>query len=146
MKVLFDTSVWIEHLRHGALREIIPALRGKFSLWLDAVTAAELRAGCRAKLERAGVNRLLAPFERAGRLAVPEASDYERAGLALSRLREDGKTLKKPGGALLDALIATLGARFGALVVTINIDDFRMLTQALPLRVEPLTEFAKRLE
>lgn len=145
MRVLFDTSIWIEHLRRGALREVIPALRGKFSLWLDAVTAAGLRAGCRSKLERAGVHRLLSPFEKAGRLAVPEAADYERAGLALSRLREGGKTLKNPGGALLDALIAVVGSRSGALVVTLNIDDFRMLAEALPLRAESLTDFGARL-
>lgn len=145
MRVLFDTSVWVEHLRRGALTEVIPALRGKFSLWLDAVSAAELRAGCRSKLERSGVDRLVSPFEKAGRLAVPEATDYERAATALSRLREGGKTLKKPGGALLDALIAAVGSRSGALLVTLNIDDFRMLAEALPLRVEPLADFTTRL-
>jgi len=145
MRVLFDTSVWIEHLRRGALTEVIPALRGKFSLWLDAVSAAELRAGCRSKPERSGVERLVAPFEKAGRLAVPEAGDYERAAAALSRLREGGKTLKQPGGALLDALIAAVSSRSGALLVTLNIDDFHMLAEALPLRVEPLTTFTTRL-
>lgn len=145
MKVLFDTSVWVEHLRRGALTEVIPALRGKLSLWLDAVSAAELRAGCRSKPERTGVDRLLSPFEKAGRLAVPEAHDYVRAATALSRLREGGKTLKKPGGALLDALIATVGARHGALLVTLNIDDFRMLAEELPLRVEAMTDFRMRL-
>jgi predicted nucleic acid-binding protein len=145
MKVLFDTSVWIEHLRRGALTEVIPALRGKFSLWLDAVSAAELRAGCRSKLERSGVDHLLAPFEKAGRLAVPEAGDYVRAATALSRLRERGKTLKQPGSALLDALIAAVGSRSGAMLVTFNIDDFRMLAEVLPLRVETLADFMTRL-
>src|SRR5689334_4179611 len=111
MRVLFDTSVWVEHLRRGALTDVIPALRGKFSLWLDAASAAELRAGCRSKLERSGVEWLVSPFEKAGRLAVPEAGDYTRAAKALSRLREGGKTPKRPGGALLDALIATVAAR-----------------------------------
>ena len=36
MKVLFDTSVWVEHLRRGALTEVIPALRGKLSLLYSA--------------------------------------------------------------------------------------------------------------
>jgi predicted nucleic acid-binding protein len=145
MRVLFDTSVWVEHLRRGALTEVIPALRGKFSLWLDAVSAAELRAGCRSKLERSGVDRLVSPFEKAGRLAVPEAGDYVRAATALSRLREGGKTLKQPGSALLDGLIAAVGSRSGAIVVTLNIDDFRMLAEALPLRAEPLADFITRL-
>lgn len=145
MKVLFDTSVWVEHLRRAALADVVPALRGKFSLWFDAVSAAELRAGCRSKLERSGVDRLLSPFEKADRLAVPEAADYVRAATALSRLREGGKTLKQPGGALLDALIAAVASRSGALLVTLNVDDFRMLADVLPLRVERLTDFATRL-
>lgn len=145
MKVLFDTSVWVEHLRRGALTEVIPALRGKLSLWLDAVSAAELRAGCRSKLERSGVDRLLSPFEKAGRLAVPDAGDYVRAATALSRLREGGRSLKQPGGALLDALIATVASGQGALLVTLNIDDFRMLADVLPLRIEAMSQFKTRL-
>ncbi len=44
-----------------------------------------------------------------------------------------------------DALIATVGARHGALLVTLNIDDFRMLAEELPLRVEAMTDFRMRL-
>jgi len=145
MKLLFDTSVWVDHLRRGVLTPVIPALRGKFMLWFDAVSAAELRAGCRSKQERQGVARLLSPFEKAGRLALPEAGDYERAADALSRLRQRGKTLKRPAGALLDGLIGAVGVRLGALVVTLNIDDFRMLSAELPLHAEHMTSFIERL-
>ena len=145
MKLLFDTSVWVEHLRHNALDRVIPGLRGRFVLWFDAVSAAEMRAGCRTKRERDVVGRLLSPFEKAGRLVVPNAGDYVRAATALSRLREDGKTLKQPGGALLDATIAAVGVRLGALVVTVNIGDFRMLADALPLHVESMSDFAARI-
>jgi predicted nucleic acid-binding protein len=145
VKLLFDSSVWIDHLRRGALVPIFPALRGKFVLWLDAVSAAELGAGCRSKRERGGIARLLSPFEKAGRIATPEAGDYVRDGAALSRLREEGKTLKQPGGALLDALISAVGARLGALVVTVNISDFTMLASVLPVRVEAMDDFFGRL-
>lgn len=145
MKLLFDSSVWVEHLRHGALVPIIPALRGRFSLWFDAVSAAELRAGCRSKRERDGVQSLLSPFEKAGRVATPEAADYTRAATALSRLREKGKTLRQPGGALLDALISTVGVRLGALVVTNNTGDFAMLASVQPLRVQSLGAFVGNL-
>ena len=145
MRLLFDTSVWVEHLRHDVLTPIIPALRGKFMLGFDAVSAAELRAGCRSRSERQGVDRLLAPFEKAGRVAVPEAGDYVRAGEALSRLRERGKTLKRPAGALLDALIAAVGARLGALVVTVHASDFALLTTALPVRAESFEMFTARM-
>lgn len=145
MKLLFDTSVWVEHLRRDVLTPVIPALRGRFVLWLDAVSAAELRAGCRSKQERDHIGRLLSPFQKADRIAVPEGGDYVRAATTLSRLRETGRTLKQPGGALLDALIATVGSRMGALVITLNVDDFEKLAAFLPLNVESLSTFNARL-
>jgi hypothetical protein len=42
----FDTSVWIDDLRHGVLRFVIPQARGRYFLRLDSVAAAELLAGC----------------------------------------------------------------------------------------------------
>lgn len=145
MKVLFDTSVWVEHLRHDLLSQVIPALRGKLALWFDAVSAAELRAGCRSKSERDVVARLLTPFEKAERVAIPLEGDYVRAATALSRLREDGMALKQPGGALLDALIAAVAVRLGALVVTFNIADFQKLSRVLPVQVETMGDLARRL-
>jgi predicted nucleic acid-binding protein len=138
MKVLFDTSVWVDHLRNDTLSPIIPAMRGKFMLCFDTVSAAELRAGCRSKRERQGIARLLSPFEKAGRIAIPEAGDYVRAGEALSRLRERGKTLKRP-------LIASVGARLGALVVTVNVSDFALLAAEIPVRTESFAAFSGRL-
>lgn len=142
MTVLFDTSVWIEHLRRGALTPLFPKLRSRFTLSLDAVVAAELSAGCRSKIERRVVDRLVAPFDKAGRLIVPDRGDYARAAAALSRLREEGTSLKSPGGALLDGLIAAMASRTGALLVTLNLSDFALLGRHLPLRAETLTEFA----
>lgn len=146
MKLLLDTSIWVEHLRRDLLTPVIPALRGKFVLWLDAVSAAELRAGCRSKQERDGVGRLFSPFQRSDRVVIPEGGDYLRAATALSRLREAGKTLKQPGGALLDGLIAATASRIGALLVTLNMDDFQKLSTVLPLHVEHMADFNKRLQ
>jgi predicted nucleic acid-binding protein len=66
--LLFDASVWIEHLRRAALDDVIGNVRGRFVLAVDAVVAARLRAGCRSKQERTVVARLLRPFERSRRL------------------------------------------------------------------------------
>jgi predicted nucleic acid-binding protein len=145
VKLLFDSSVWIEHFRRGALDGILPALRGKLALWMDGVVAAELLAGCRGKREERVVKGVLSPFERAGRVAVPAYADFQRAAGALSRLRSRGRTLSNPGGALLDALIGTLAVRIGALLVTANMRDFAAIATQLPLVVEPLDAFAERL-
>jgi predicted nucleic acid-binding protein len=145
VKLVFDTSVWVDHLRVGALEEVVPSLRGSFSLRFDSITATELRAGCRTKRERQIVGRLLRPFEGAHRVLHPLEADFMRAGAALSRLREGGRTLKNPGGALLDAMIAAVCCREGALLVTSNLSDFRMLSLELPLEVESFSAFRERL-
>lgn len=138
MKLIFDTSVWVAHLRSGVLDDIVPALRGRFWLWLDSVVVAELLAGARSKSERNVVTKLIRPFEKAGRIAHPEPGDFRRAGLALGRLRHRGRTLKNPGGALLDALIGAVCARTGALLVTANLRDFEALAGELFFRVKAL--------
>lgn len=145
MKVVFDTSVWVEHLRLGSLDDVVPHLRGHFLLWMDSVSMAELLAGCRSKIERRVVTRMLAPFERAGRVAHPGRDDFRRAATALSRLRERGRSLRNPGGALLDALTATAAARLGALIVTNNLSDFDLLATELPVRVEGFRQFRESL-
>jgi predicted nucleic acid-binding protein len=141
LNLLLDSSVWIEHLRNGGVERLLPTIRGRFLLWCDSVVMAEITAGCRSKRERRTVTRLFAPFVRAGRIVSPNQQDFDRAGLALSRLREQGRTLSNPGGALLDGLIACCAIRVGALLVTANWRDFESLRTELPLRIESLSSF-----
>jgi len=91
------------------------------------------------------VERLLAPFERAGRVVTPNARDFKRAGDALSKLRGSGITLKNPGAALLDAIQAADAARIGALLVTANISDFTKLARFIPVRVQSFEDFRATL-
>lgn len=141
MKLLFDTSVWVEHLRRGALLPVMPLLRGRYTLAIDSVVVAELLAGCRSKRERNFVEKVCAPFERAGRVLHPSAADHRRAALALSRLRQAGTSLKNPGAALLDGMIAALAAREGAMLITLNESDFAALARELPLTWQSFNDF-----
>lgn len=145
MKLLLDTSVWVEHLRNGVLARLFDALRGRFVLRLDAIVAAELRAGCRSRGERRVVNELCAPHERAGRLLCPERGDFERAALALSRLRESARPIAGAKGALLDGLIASVASREGALLVSANVRDFSALATVIPVSIEKFETFRERL-
>lgn len=145
MKLLFDTCVWAEHLRHAALDPVVDVIRGGFVLCLDAVVAAELVAGCRSKHEHRVVNRICAPHQRSGRLLCPMSSDFERAAIALSKLRERGRPPSGSKAALLDALIAAIAAREGALLVTQNLTDFSRLTEEIPVLIEGFETFCKRL-
>jgi predicted nucleic acid-binding protein len=142
LKLIFDTSVWVEHLRRGALERLLPTLRGKYQIWMDAVVLAELQAGCRSRRERRVIQALAAPFLRAGRVRAGSAAEVEDAGRALSKLREQGLTLKSAPGALLDAMIAIGSARVGALLVTENVRDFEKLSTAMPLRFVTLQKLS----
>lgn len=145
MRLAFDTSVWVDHLRLNALAPILPVIRGRFLLGLDAVVHAELIAGCKSKRERRVVDRLLEPFSTRGRLLVPVHGDFERAAGALSRLRQRGVVLSSPGAALLDALIASIAVSGGSLLVTKNEGDFAKLGSELPLHFETFDAFRSRV-
>jgi predicted nucleic acid-binding protein len=144
VKLFFDTSVWIEHLRRDALAPVLPRLRGKYQLWMDALVAAELLAGCRTKVERRVVDGLIAPFARAGRIRAASEPDLAAAGRALSKLRERGISLVHPAGALIDAAQAVTSVRAGALLVSENTRDFSKLMRVLPLRWETLATLTAR--
>jgi predicted nucleic acid-binding protein len=139
LKLLFDTSVWVDDLRRGGLRFLMPRVRGSYFLWMDSVVVGELRAGCSGRRERRVVDRLVKPFRDASRILTANAADYERAGGALSTLREAGKPLGS--GGFLDALQAVNATRWGALLVTLNSKDFRALATCLPLKWQSLEEF-----
>lgn len=145
MRLRLDASIWIEHLRRAVLDDLIGEIRGRFVLAMDATVAAELRAGCRSKRERAVVARLIGPYERSGRLRCPVRSDFARASLALSRLRERGLLPSGSRSALLDALIAAVAVHDGALLVTNNLGDFSKLAMVMPLRVEGFESFVAGL-
>jgi predicted nucleic acid-binding protein len=145
VKLVFDSSVWIEHLRRDALASLLPRLRGKYQLWMDAHVSAELLAGCRSRTERRVVDSLIAPFARAGRLRGATSTEMADGGRALSKLRERGLELANPAGALIDAAIAVTASRMGALLVTENARDFQKLSRVLPLHWETLAEFSARL-
>jgi predicted nucleic acid-binding protein len=145
VKLLLDTSVWVEHLRHGILDAIMPALHGRFMLRMDVVAASELMAGCRTKKERLVVTRLCAPHVRTGRLLCLAVGDFDRAATALSRLRVKGRSPSGSKAALLDALIVSLASREGALVVTKNLADFTALSAVMPARVEAFDDFKRRV-
>ena len=92
------------------------------------------------------VNELCAPHERADRLLCPTRADFELAATSLSKLRERGRPISGNQTALLDALIAAVARREGALLVTGNLRDFRALSTVVPLKVETLDDFRLRLE
>jgi predicted nucleic acid-binding protein len=143
VKVFLDGNLWIEHLRHDSLEPLFPRIRKHYQLWMDALVAAELIAGCRSRIERRIVDVLIEPFAQTGRLRAAHTREITDAGVALARLRERGEELAN--GALVDAITAVAAAREGAVLVSDNARDFGRLARVLPLRWETLAAFTARL-
>src|SRR4030088_3821319 len=95
--VFLDTSIYITALRAGddavvKLRRFTPGA----PLWLSSVVLEELYAGVKPRDSRI-VERLERDFDRAGRMLVPNLSDWTLTGKVLARLaanygyEEDGE-------------------------------------------------------
>jgi len=133
--VLFDASIYITALR--AKDEATLSLRriaGSEPLWLSAVVLEELYAGATAP-NRQVVERLERDFDRAGRILVPNLSDWTQTGKVLARLaaKYDYEQIGK-GRLTNDALIAMSAGRMGITVVTANLRDFSKLAEFRPFR------------
>ena len=128
--VLFDASIYITALRARddatlSLRQIA----GSEPIWLSAVVLEELYAGATAR-NRQVVERLERDFDRAGRILVPNLSDWTQTGKVLARLaaKYDYEQIGK-GRLNNDALIAMSAGRLGIKVITTNQRDFSRLAE-----------------
>ncbi|HEX4542913.1 MAG TPA: type II toxin-antitoxin system VapC family toxin [Candidatus Acidoferrum sp.] len=133
--VLLDTSIYITALRAGG--DAILQLRRFTSgapVWLSSVVLEELYAGARPRDSRI-VARLERDFDRAGRILVPNLSDWTLTGKLLARLAVKFG-YERIGQARLtnDALMAMSAARRGITVITANERDFALLAQIRPFQ------------
>src|SRR5262249_51816955 len=133
--VLFDTSIYISALRMGddaslGLRRIV----GGAAAWLSSVVLEELYAGVSAR-HRHVVERLEHDFNRAGRILVPNLTDWTQTGKVLARLAAKHDYEQIGWGSLTnDALIAMSAGRLGITVITANARDFNELADFRPFQ------------
>jgi predicted nucleic acid-binding protein len=83
--VLFDSSIYITALRIAD--DAAPSLRriaGGEPVWLSSVVLEELYEGVTVR-NRHVVERLERDFDRAGRILVPNLSDWTQTGKVLAR-------------------------------------------------------------
>jgi len=129
LPALFDSSIYIAALRRGD----DPLVAGSFgtdtTLWLSAVVLEELYAGVRQR-DRDVVEGLERGFYKAGRILVPDLSDWIQTGKVLAQLAIKYGYEKIGRGRLTnDALIAMSAARLGISVITANERDFGRLAE-----------------
>jgi predicted nucleic acid-binding protein len=121
--ILFDTSIYIPHLRGQAYAVLIKRAVRTGRVRLSAVVLAELYAGTRSAADKADLDAALRAYRSLGFLVTPDGEDWARAGQALRRYgRAYGAVV--PRQHMNDVLVLLCGRRVGAEVVTENVKPF----------------------
>jgi predicted nucleic acid-binding protein len=130
VKYLLDTNVYIEAARSEPgrarfRRAFFPLLPATF---LSAVVAYELQASAMDGRTAALVRDFVRPMERTGRVVSPTFDDWMMAAEVVTGIRQKDRGWRSKLPALLnDILIALCARRIGALVITHNREDFRLI-------------------
>jgi predicted nucleic acid-binding protein len=133
--VLFDTSIYITALRLGDEAALgLRRVAAGSPVWLSSVVLEELYAGVSTH-SRHVVERLERDFHRAGRILVPNLTDWTQTGkvLALLAAKYDYEQIGK-GRLTNNALIAMSAGRLGITVITVNARDFTKLAEFRPFQ------------
>jgi len=127
--VLLDSSIYVAALRANDTVLRLERITAGTVLWLSAVVLEELYAGAGSR-DREHVEQLEHLFGQAGKILVPDLSDWIYVGKVLARLALK-YNFEEIGRSRLtnDALIATSAARMDIRIITANEKDFRKLAE-----------------
>lgn len=133
--IVYDTSVFIAYKPAS-----FPA-----GFFMSAVVIQELAAGAKDKSDLQELDGLRRDYETQGRLLVPTGEDWWLAGKVLNSLlrglksKRGGLTPKLPAvekqRIIRDVLIARTARRAGALLVTDNVRDFKLIARFCAVRL-----------
>ena len=129
--VVFDTSIFIDHLRTGRHQQRIAATTGLVRN--SAVVLAELSRGATKPSEQEFVGRLA----RNHPILTPTESNWLESGRLLSKIVVDkGFHAEKLRDLHFDILIALTARSVGARLVTSNRADFELIASYRSLQLE----------
>lgn len=134
MKIVLDTNVLIDFFRNPDRKAHFESRTKRPLLYMSSVVAMELFAGCRTTRQRKAMGGFLKPFEKAGRLIVPQHRVFLRAGEILAKLGTDGMTVVQRRQMVGDILMAVSAADAGVIVVTANVRHFERIANHTPLQ------------
>ena len=120
-KVLLDTNVYIGWLNGGLHADLL--LGPGLARYLSAVVAMELGVGARLLPARRALDQLVRAYQAGGRVAVPDARVFDRAGRVLQRILVN------------DVLIALSARSIGATVVSAD-TDFEIIETVVDFKLE----------
>jgi predicted nucleic acid-binding protein len=120
--ILFDTSIFIDHLRTGCHQERIDAISGLIRT--SSVVLAELWRGATKPAEIAFLKEL----EKNHPVLTPTEKNWLESGQLLGKIRADkGFPPDKLRDLHFDVLIALTARTHGARLITSNREDFEMI-------------------
>ena len=120
--VIFDTSVFVNHLRTGCHQERIESLNGLIRT--SAVVLAELWRGATKPAERTFLKEL----EKNHPILTPTEKNWLESGQILARIRANkGFSAEKLRDLHFDVLIALTARSHGARLITSNRADFEIV-------------------
>ena len=121
--VIFDTSVFIDHLRTGCHQQRIESLIGLIRM--SSVVLAELWRGATEPAER----EFLRALEKNHRILTPTENNWLESGRLLGQIYADrGFTPDKLRDLHFDVLIALTARSHGARLITSDRADFEMIS------------------
>jgi predicted nucleic acid-binding protein len=120
--ILFDTSVFVDHLRTGCHQERIETIHGLIRT--SSVVLAELWGGTTKSAEI----EFLKALEKNHPVLTPTEKNWLESGKILGRIFKDrGFTPDKLRDLHFDVLIALTARTHGALLITSNRIDFELI-------------------
>lgn len=129
--VIFDTSIFIDHLRTGCHKERIDAINGLIRT--SSVVLAELWRGATKPAEQTFLKQL----ERNHPLLSPTEKNWLESGHLLGKMCVDkGFVPDKLRDLHFDVLIALTARTTGARLITSNRSDFELIKSYRDFRLE----------
>jgi predicted nucleic acid-binding protein len=129
--VIFDTSIFIDHLRTGCYQERIGTITGLIRT--SSVVLAELWRGATKLNEQS----FLKSLEKNHPVLTPTEKNWLESGQLLSKMRIDhGYSPEKLRDLHFDLLIALTARSFGARLITSNREDFELIKKYRDFNLE----------
>ena len=129
--VIFDTSIFIDHLRTGRHQERFESVTGLVRT--SSVVLAELWRGAAKPAER----KFLRALQRNHPILTPTEKNWLEAGHILGKIyMGTGFTPDKLRDLHFDVLIALTARSHGARLITSNRSDFEMINRYRKLQLE----------
>jgi predicted nucleic acid-binding protein len=122
--IIFDTSVFIDHLRSGRHRQRFERVTGLIRT--SSVVLSELWRGATRPAEKIFLREL----ERNHHILTPSEKNWLESGQLLGRIQADrGFSPEKLRDLHFDVLIALTARTHGALLITSNRADFGLIQE-----------------